>query len=95
MNPFVTTIEVEKLYTKLKKLGMLGGKILGAGGGWSNFISPRSARTAPKPATIGTRGNFFVVLILMPSSNPHSGQRKGASWSRGIGVESSAFGHDP
>ena len=38
MNPFVTTIEVEKLYTKLKKLGMLGGKILGAGGGGYMYV---------------------------------------------------------
>lgn len=38
MNPFVTTPEVEKLYCKLKKVGILGGKILGAGGGGFMYI---------------------------------------------------------
>ena len=33
MNPLVTTKEIDKLYSELKKIGILGGKILGAGGG--------------------------------------------------------------
>lgn len=33
MNPYVTTPEINSLYKKLKKIGVYGGKVLGAGGG--------------------------------------------------------------
>ena len=33
MNPLVTTINIDSLYKELKKIGIYGGKILGAGGG--------------------------------------------------------------
>ena len=34
MNPLVTTPEIDKLYKSLRDIGIFGGKILGAGGGF-------------------------------------------------------------